>query len=245
MKSVLKHIIRRILISLKFDLTQNLKYDRLSEQIVKQEFLGHHINALDIGAHDGDFLDLYLKHAPNGIHIGFEPLPHKFEKLQKKYAKSCIVYPYALSNYVGESTFNYVKNAEAYSGLRPRKYDTKTPLIEKIDVQVKTLDSLTIKHPIHFIKIDVEGGEFDALKGGVELLKRDMPMLLFEFGTGASDFYKTSAEAMYSFLCEEIGYCINTLEGYLSHKNQPLNFTDFNIYYTEGTEYYFTAYKLD
>ena len=151
----IKNFIRRLLILTKIDLTKNIKYDRLSQIILKQFSSKLTRNAIDIGSHDGDFLNLFLKYSPDGVHMAFEPLPHKYEIINKRYSNLCEVYPYALSNYVGESEFCFVKNAEAYSGLKPRRYDVKKPLVEKIKVDVRTIDSMKIKHRVDFIKIDV------------------------------------------------------------------------------------------
>jgi FkbM family methyltransferase len=240
-KKQLKYIIRESLMFCRIDLTKNLKYDRLSKIILNQIMIKKDCNALDIGAHDGDFLKLFLKNSPSGKHVAFEPLPHKFDALVKNFGATNTVYSCALSNYEGTDEFCFVKNAEAYSGLKNRRYDVENPIIEKIKVNVRTLDSLNIASKIDFIKIDVEGGEYDALRGGIKLLQRDKPFLLFEYGTGASDFYHTTSKAMYEFLCTEIGYSINTLDGYINDALSPLSFEEFNHYYTTGDEYYFVA----
>ncbi len=49
-------------------------------------------------------------------------------------------------------------------------------------VAIRTLDSLGIG-PVSFIKIDVEKHEFEVLKGAVETLKRDKPVLYIEIHT--------------------------------------------------------------
>ena len=83
-----------------------------------------------------------------------------------------------------------VKNAPAYSGLNKRRYDTSTPDIEEIKVKLGVLDEIIPKDVvIDFIKIDVEGGEFGVLKGAQHLLKKHKPVIVFECGMGASDYY--------------------------------------------------------
>ncbi len=43
-----------------------------------------------------------------------------------------------------------------------------------------TIDSLDISHPVSLIKIDVEGHEFEVIKGMANLLERDKPVLIIE-----------------------------------------------------------------
>lgn len=48
--SILKDIIREILISLHLDLTKNLKYDRLTRKIFKK-YIKKDNNCIDVGCH--------------------------------------------------------------------------------------------------------------------------------------------------------------------------------------------------
>lgn len=49
-----------------------------------------------------------------------------------------------------------------------------------IDVLVRTLDSYNFNKPVGFIKLDVEGYEELALRGGEALIKRDRPIIYAE-----------------------------------------------------------------
>lgn len=237
---VVKNFIRELLISLRLDLTKNLEYDRLTKTIIKTH-LKSNDNCIDVGCHKGEILDLMLKFAPNGTHYGFEPIPYLYEGLKEKYKNKAIIYPYALSFESGTTTFNFVKNAPAYSGIKKRKYNVKSPDIEQIKVEVKTLDELTpSEQVINFIKIDVEGGEFDVLKGAKALLQKDKPLLLFECGKGASDFYGTKPSAIYQYINEEIGLKIFTLKSFIKRK-KALSKADFINYFESNKEYYFVA----
>lgn len=78
-----------------------------------------------------------------------------------------------MSDTSGKSSFQLVKNAPAYSGIKKRHYDISNPDIEEITVKLKTLDEIIPENEIiDFIKIDVEGAEFCVLKGGKNLLKK-------------------------------------------------------------------------
>ena len=47
------------------------------------------------------------------------------------------------------------------------------------DIQAKTLDSYGFEK-ISFVKLDSEGCDLQALKGGIETIKRDRPGIIFE-----------------------------------------------------------------
>lgn len=51
--------------------------------------------------------------------------------------------------------------------------------IEKRNINVNSLDNLCINN-VDFIKIDVEGHEYEVLKGAEKLIKRDKPIILIE-----------------------------------------------------------------
>ncbi len=236
----LKDAIRELLIDLHLDLTKNLEYDRLTRSILKNALVPQS-NCIDIGCHKGEILDLMLNYAPEGKHYGFEPIPYLFEKLEDKYKDLATIYPYALSDQSGTTQFNLVKNAPAYSGIKERKYDIKHPEIEKIQVPVKTLDEIIPQdQKIHFVKIDVEGGEFGVLKGAQQLLKRNQPIVLFECGKGGSDYYGTDPATLYAFVTKNLELDIYTLKSYIK-KEKALPSEQFVALFDSNKEYYFVA----
>lgn len=239
---LIKDIIRNILISLRLDVTKNIKYDRLTHKII-QRVITNASNCIDIGCHKGEILELILRYAPNGQHFAFEPIPELFDRLQNNLYQSVTLYPYALSNKTGVSSFQWVKNAPAYSGLKKRRYDINTPDIEEIKVEVRLLDELIPPDVrVDFIKIDVEGGEFGVLQGAKRILKTFHPTVLFEYGQGASDYYGTTPEDIHKYLNKECGLSIHTLEGFLLDKT-PITQAEFKAYFVSNQEYYFVASK--
>jgi FkbM family methyltransferase len=237
-----KNTLRDIFTFLKIDLTKNLKYDRLTKDIIERALTPDSV-CIDIGCHKGEILDLFLKHAPSGKHYAFEPIPEMFAALTKKYGTRCHIFPYALSDKEGITTFHYVKNQPAYSGILKRKYAVENPDIEEIQVDVKMLDTLLPPDlQIDFIKIDVEGGEFAVLKGAKNTLTKNNPLVVFECGMGASDYYGTTPEAIFEYFTA-LGYSISLLENWL--KNRPsLSKDRFCQDFKNNTEYYFIASKI-
>ncbi len=236
----IKHNIRAILNFLHLDLTKNLKYDRFTKLIIKKIV---HQNSLciDIGCHKGEILDLILQQSPQGGHYGFEPIPTFYKSLIPKYTPTNNIFPYALADECVRTSFQYVKNAPAYSGLKKRKYAIKNPEIEEIEVETHTLDSIIPKNiKIDFIKIDVEGAEFSVLKGARRVLIESKPIIIFECGLGASDFYSTKPEEVFNFL-SNANLSISLLKSWLNNK-KPLTLEEFCNFYNKGSEYYFIAH---
>lgn len=234
-----KDTVRKIFNFLHLDVTKNLKYDRLTQKIIQQT-ISEDSNCIDVGCHKGEILDVILKKASQGKHFAFEPIPSFYADLKEKYRDEATIFPYALSNEVGQTTFHYVKNAPAYSGINQREYKVKTPDIEKIEVQKKKLDDVIPEDlAIDLIKIDVEGGEFDVLKGAERTLKQHRPLLIFEFGNGASEFYDSSPADFFNFLYA-LDYKIYTLDRFLNQSTQ-LSREQFQEIYQAGSDYYFVA----
>ena len=238
----LKRYIRSFLNVIHLDISKNIEYDRLTKAIIKRT-LKSNSNCVDVGCHKGEILDFFIKYAPNGQHYGFEPIPDLFKSLKDKYTDKANILPYAISNEEGESTFKFVKNAPAYSGLNLREYNVKSPDIEEIRVELKTLDEIIPTNlKIDLIKIDVEGGEFDVLKGAKNLLLRDKPTIIFECGLGASDYYGTNPADIYQFITNEAGLRISTLKSFIKG-NQPLSQSNFENLFYRKVEYYFVAHE--
>lgn len=238
---MIKELIKKILILLRIDLTKNIHYDRLTLRIF-DKVLESDSNCIDIGCHKGEILQEILKRSPRGIHYGFEPVPALFRELKAKFVQPNIrLLDVALSNSTGETTFNYVVDAPAYSGLRKRAYDVRDPEIELINVKLDKLDNiLPDDYPVDLIKIDVEGAEFLVLQGAEKTLTTHKPLLIFEFGLGASDHYGTAPDRFYYYLTDRCGYRIYLLKDFVKDA-QPLDGEAFTRIYNSNAEYYFVA----
>jgi FkbM family methyltransferase len=185
-------------------------------------------------------MDHFLRFAPEGNHLAFEPISEMASALSVKYQnKKVKVLPYALSNYRGKSSFNLVVTNPAYSGLKKRDYD-RVEKDKMIEIDVACLDDFVdTQSKIDLIKIDVEGGELDVIRGGMSLLDRDHPVLIFEHGKGSAEHYESGPENIFDFLTE-LGYKIYTLDDFLATKKSILR-DEFIHYFEEESEYYFVA----
>ncbi|MCK9423363.1 MAG: FkbM family methyltransferase [Bacteroidales bacterium] len=239
----MKQLLKRLLTLLHVSVTRNQKYDAFTRKIIHKT-LRPDSNCIDIGCHKGEILDLMIKGAPQGKKFGFEPIPELFHILSEKYRSDPTVNinPTALYDKTGTTSFQHVLNAPAYSGIKKRKYDGKNVHIEQISVKTGLLDDIIPEGTsIDIIKIDVEGAEFQVMKGALATLKRCKPVVIFEFGMGAADFYGSTPDLLHRFISVDCGMKISTLKGFLSN-GPSLTIEKFKILFEKGKEYYFVAH---
>jgi len=217
-------------------------YNYETSLIIKR-VLRNDSNAIDIGSHKGRFLNEFFEYAPDGNHFAFEPLPYLFETLVKKFPGNCKLYKLALSNKKGSVIFNYIRDYPGFSGLKKRRYPLKKVKIDKIRVNTDLLDNIVpINTKIDFIKADIEGAEYLAFQGGLKTIKKWKPVIVFEFGLGAADYYGITAEKMYTFLRVKCKLRLSTMERYLL-KKKSFDKNTFERYFDSSIDYYFIAYK--
>ena len=110
-----KPFIKKILIAWKWDLTKNLRYDRMTIVLIKK-LLKKESNCVDVGAHRGEILQKIMKQAPDGMHHAFEPIPFLFEHLKSIVTPNVVCHSVALSNESGQADFHLVRAQLPHSG---------------------------------------------------------------------------------------------------------------------------------
>jgi len=142
--------------------------------------------AIDVGANAGlHTVPMARAVSPGGRVYAFEPIPVVNASLAQRIASDKVegvvrLAEVALSNRSGKAEFVVVEAGYGYSGLREKDYpfDPRKRLIE---VDVDTLDRrIPATERIQFIKLDIEGGEFHALQGGVGLIRAHRPLIVLE-----------------------------------------------------------------
>jgi len=124
--------------------------------------------------------------------------------------------------------------------LIKRKYDNPHEEDTSIVVKTEKMDTvIPLNTKVDLIKIDVEGGELLVLEGAVEILKRDKPVVIFEHGIGASDYYGSSPDKIHN-LFTNCKMKIFTLENFLN-KGKQLTLAEFEKQYYNQVNYYFVA----
>jgi FkbM family methyltransferase len=140
----------------------------------KQLFMTHPREVfVDCGAFTGDTLQAFLRHypEPRALHA-FEPEPanlaalldwrnHQSEELRDR----VFVHPFAASDRRQRLRFN----ADGVGSAVDR--------FGSIEVETITLDEVLANEAVTFIKMDIEGGEPDAIDGATQLIARCRPVI--------------------------------------------------------------------
>ncbi|MFB2974939.1 FkbM family methyltransferase [Microseira sp. BLCC-F43] len=235
----LEPVARRVYRSLAFT-DQNAIYDRQTIQVLK-----HHLKddsvCIDIGTHRGEILLEMMTIAPRGRHFAFEPIAHLAASLRRRFPQTHI-YELALSHRCGEIEFQYVVNDPGYSGIQRRIYHLPEPQIQTIVVQTNRLDNIIPPDvPVSFIKIDIEGAEYLAMCGGVETIKRNRPIIVFEAGKESTSCYGINPEQIFDFLENECQLRVSTMKRWLQGESS-FSRKQFCEHFNQALDYYFIAY---
>jgi hypothetical protein len=99
-------------------------------------------------------------------------------------------------------------------------------------VRVDTLDNLIPPSSrVKFLKLDLEGGEFDAMRGGIRLIETHRPAIVFEYDRRHTpEFYGFQHADLLEFF-ERLGYRILDILG--------IPFDDRSLWEAAEVWYYF------
>ncbi len=175
---------------------------------------------LDVGANVGVF-SLGCHKNFRRVHA-FEPNPSIREELISRAARKGVpnlkVWPYALSDTNGKTTLfldPHVGFGGSVDSILPEfDYDPASQPQHAhvyrgqagVEVETRTIDSLEIPPPFNLVKIDVEGAEFQVLRGAKETLaKKGIHNLIIELHTQAR---KPELEA----LLKDYGYTMRWID---------------------------------
>ncbi|EOS79042.1 FkbM family methyltransferase [Dorea sp. 5-2] len=138
--------------------------------------LTHSERYLDVGAWEGDTIELFLEKVSEQYrHIAaVEPDPNSFFVLkQKMKGKGDIeFYPYGVGKKEGILYLDRESTQSAYFSEEKDEHG------EKIEVKVKTLDSLFVNEMFSLIKISIPFLFLDVLQGCEECIKKNKPRLV-------------------------------------------------------------------
>jgi FkbM family methyltransferase len=177
-----------------------------------QRFLREGMTVLDIGAHHGLYTLLASKCVgPSGKVIAFEPSVRERRTmrlhLMLNRCRNVSIEEFALGASDGEAEFYVIwEYATGCNSLRPPASDI---MAETRTVRVPTarLDRWLSKSQIKkvdFVKMDVEGGELDVLRGARELLsRRPRPIFLIEVQDVRTEPWGYPAKEIINYLLVE------------------------------------------
>ena len=139
---------------------------------------------LDIGANRGIY-SIYLSQAagPAGRVIAFEPQPElgrHLEDVRESFGlRNLTIENLGLSSAAGRLL---MRRPSAGAGAASLHIDPAAGW-EEFEVPVEKLDDYAARHglgPVRLIKCDVESHELEVFRGAEQILRRDLPALIFE-----------------------------------------------------------------
>ncbi len=165
---------------------------------------------LDIGANTGTYT-LYLAHLARHVYA-FEPHPDNFKQLHEntKLLDNISLYDMALSDELGYNTLYICPTDNGMNRLYNSKWCKGGEKIEGI-ITI-TIDYLYEKlnrfdnNKISFIKIDVEGYEYHVIRGAVDTLQRDRPIIMMEWHPPTLEEAGADPREFYNYMKDELGY---------------------------------------
>lgn len=135
---------------------------------------------IDIGAQSGLY-SLYAKFLPNSVFYSYEPLPLTYNLLKDNIELNSITNVNMFNYAIGKANEMKVLHVPDHLGLNtfgdtPLRFDKW----KDVNVQIKPLDDLFLNTPVHFIKCDTEGWEYNVIQGAQNVLKKWKPELFIE-----------------------------------------------------------------
>jgi FkbM family methyltransferase len=158
----------------------------------------------DIGANVGYYTLLAsVLSGEKGKVFAFEPLPRNVDYLRKhveiNHLTNVDIFEAAVSDYEGEAFFDL--GASTAMGHLAERGEIRVKMVALDDL----LEGNKIQPP-DFIKIDVEGAEYEVLKGARVLLNKFHPILFL-------DTHQREAHQKTITFLEELGYKFTILDG--------------------------------
>ncbi|MBK9180739.1 MAG: FkbM family methyltransferase [Acidimicrobiales bacterium] len=192
-------------------------------------------NVVDVGANEGELLDLFVCTAPGGDHWAFEPIAAHADDLRRRFP-SVTVRQVALSDQDGVAPFVAYPAATSYSSFWPQPHARRLGRPERLMVEIHRLDTeLPPDYCPQMIKIDAEGAEWRILQGSAETLERCRPIVVFEFYRATAIAGGATAESVHSFF-SELGYRLHSIEG-----GEALTLRSFEDHFLAGRLWMFVA----
>jgi len=197
------------------NLSFNSVYEKLETDYIKKEIKEGDI-VFDIGANIGYYTLLFAKLVGNtGKVFAFEPDPTNFAILKKNIETNGYQNVTLIQKAISDKTAKIRLYLCNYNNGMHRIYDS-TFCDDSVEIESVRLDdfldSIVFDSMINFIKIDVEGAEFESLQGMKSILKKNIsPKILLEFAP---------------FALQECGYAPKNLLLFLKNLGFELNEID-------------------
>ncbi|HKY37061.1 MAG TPA: FkbM family methyltransferase [Polyangiaceae bacterium] len=159
---------------------------------------------LDVGANFGQMSVLFAQHAgPQGKVYAFEADDFVFEIFKRNIDANSLngrIEPVfgAVHDVAGETLYFPVQDFKRWSSYGSYGVDYNAAAGRA--VRTLTIDSLEINEPVSFMKIDIQGGDLQAMKGAKRTIEHHRMPIIFEYEYHFEDEYKLSFQEYVDFV---------------------------------------------
>ncbi len=202
---------------------------------------------IDVGANEGDFIQVVLNCTRYVTVVGIEPHPKTFERLSARFAGNPRVklHQCGVGNSVGTAMLfdhsNHTGSEQA--SLLPGAIDKALfgPTTQ-VEVAMTRIDDLTLPSSsvVTMVKIDVEGFELEVLKGAQKTLElHHVPIVLLEFNemnVESRTFFQDIRKVLTNYCPSRIlpGGKILPLNGYGAWKEEIFAYQNVAFFHKSG-----------
>jgi FkbM family methyltransferase len=171
---------------------------------------------VDVGSHVGYFSRRFADRNPGGLTLAFEPqsVPRSIATVASFFRRrrDIVQFPLALGRAPGLLELKIPIKRKGQLGIGLAHVGASDDLKDRFEVKreivaCQTLDNVLARvgiETLSLIKIDVEGGEHDVLRGAAETLERFRPVVVCETGESMGRF-GDSVAGLRTFMAEK-GY---------------------------------------
>lgn len=176
----LKRFLKWILYQFKLEIVSTNLTSKSDDpfEVLSKIFIGFDVKVIvDGGASIGSTSIRFLEEFPRSVVHSFEPYPKFYDILRKcqKTNKNIKSYPYALADCDGKNRLSINKSEGTNSllksdGTKDHPHNDLFYSVNTINIETKKLDNVFKDQSIDILKLDLQGGELNALKGATNLL---------------------------------------------------------------------------
>lgn len=205
-------------------------------QVVLYDFVKPGMKVIDIGANIGaTTLNLAKRVGSNGEVYSFEPSPYNYQRAYQNVSLNNFGNIKLINQGLGNektTAFLYNVNTNNRGMQRLLKENSENNSYEKAPVEIDTLDNSMVNFsipPPSFIKIDVEGYEFNVLLGGKETITKHRPALFIELDDNNLREQCNTAKELIKLITQFQYKIINAATGSVVDENTNFNNCHFDI----------------
>ncbi len=175
--------------------------------------------AIDLGANLGYFTMLMAQRVGADGHVyAFEPVPRNAELLERsraenKFEERITVTRAAVADAAGTVKMIVPLHTINWGGPYIDDKETLPPQHEHVSVPAVRLDDVSLRHPVRFIKLDIEGAELLALRGARQLLQHDRPVVMCECNPPQLQNVSHATPQEFVHLMQAMKYTVGQLRG--------------------------------